>query len=50
MQIQILFLLGYINESGHLNLPRFEKYLVKLSDVSNYKFLFFCPRVAVNGQ
>ncbi|XP_030882328.1 5'-3' exoribonuclease 1 [Leptonychotes weddellii] len=23
---------GYINESGHLNLPRFEKYLVKLSD------------------
>ncbi|XP_064131616.1 5'-3' exoribonuclease 1 isoform X7 [Loxodonta africana] len=29
---------GYINESGHLNLPRFEKYLVKLSDFDREHF------------
>ncbi|XP_053774490.1 5'-3' exoribonuclease 1 isoform X2 [Desmodus rotundus] len=29
---------GYINESGHLNLPRFEKYLVKLSDFDRDHF------------
>ncbi|KAM9190053.1 5'-3' exoribonuclease 1 isoform 6-T6 [Dugong dugon] len=31
-------LAGYINESGHLNLPRFEKYLVKLSDFDREHF------------
>nr|XP_019609140.1 PREDICTED: 5'-3' exoribonuclease 1 isoform X3 [Rhinolophus sinicus] len=29
---------GYINESGHLNLPRFEKYLVKLSNFDREHF------------
>uniref|UniRef100_A0A8D2LDH2 5'-3' exoribonuclease 1 n=1 Tax=Varanus komodoensis TaxID=61221 RepID=A0A8D2LDH2_VARKO len=29
---------GYINESGHLNLPRFEKYLAKLSDFDREHF------------
>ncbi|KFO21863.1 5'-3' exoribonuclease 1 [Fukomys damarensis] len=29
---------GYINESGHLNLLRFEKYLVKLSDFDREHF------------
>uniref|UniRef100_A0A8C5SCD5 5'-3' exoribonuclease 1 n=1 Tax=Laticauda laticaudata TaxID=8630 RepID=A0A8C5SCD5_LATLA len=29
---------GYINESGHLNLPRFEKYLIKLSDFDREHF------------
>ncbi|KAB1283299.1 5'-3' exoribonuclease 1 [Camelus dromedarius] len=29
---------SYINESGHLNLPRFEKYLVKLSDFDREHF------------
>ncbi|OBS57985.1 hypothetical protein A6R68_10886, partial [Neotoma lepida] len=29
---------GYINESGHLNLPRFERYLVKLSDFDREHF------------
>ncbi|XP_008156797.2 5'-3' exoribonuclease 1 [Eptesicus fuscus] len=29
---------GYINESGYLNLPRFEKYLVKLSDFDREHF------------
>ncbi|XP_028587031.2 5'-3' exoribonuclease 1 [Podarcis muralis] len=29
---------GYINESGHLNLPRFEKYLTKLSDFDREHF------------
>ncbi|XP_061492908.1 5'-3' exoribonuclease 1 isoform X2 [Rhineura floridana] len=29
---------GYINESGHLNLPRFEKYLTKLSDFDRDHF------------
>ncbi|XP_048190905.1 5'-3' exoribonuclease 1 isoform X5 [Perognathus longimembris pacificus] len=29
---------GYINENGHLNLPRFEKYLVKLSDFDREHF------------
>ncbi|XP_066203445.1 5'-3' exoribonuclease 1 [Saccopteryx leptura] len=29
---------GYINESGHLSLPRFEKYLVKLSDFDREHF------------
>ncbi|XP_029470943.1 5'-3' exoribonuclease 1 isoform X2 [Rhinatrema bivittatum] len=29
---------GYINESGHLNLARFEKYLIKLSDFDREHF------------
>ncbi|XP_063162715.1 5'-3' exoribonuclease 1 isoform X1 [Candoia aspera] len=29
---------GYINESGHLNLPHFEKYLIKLSDFDREHF------------
>ncbi|XP_053162862.1 5'-3' exoribonuclease 1 isoform X2 [Hemicordylus capensis] len=29
---------GYINENGHLNLPRFEKYLTKLSDFDREHF------------
>ncbi|XP_072474295.1 5'-3' exoribonuclease 1 isoform X3 [Notamacropus eugenii] len=29
---------GYINENGHLNLPRFEKYLIKLSDFDREHF------------
>ncbi|KAF6385731.1 5'-3' exoribonuclease 1 [Rhinolophus ferrumequinum] len=29
---------GYINESGHLNLPRFERYLVKLSNFDREHF------------
>ncbi|XP_054839659.1 5'-3' exoribonuclease 1 isoform X2 [Eublepharis macularius] len=29
---------GYINENGHLNLPRFEKYLTKLSDYDREHF------------
>ncbi|ELK34946.1 5'-3' exoribonuclease 1 [Myotis davidii] len=29
---------GYINENGYLNLPRFEKYLVKLSDFDREHF------------
>uniref|UniRef100_A0A250Y7V8 5'-3' exoribonuclease 1 n=1 Tax=Castor canadensis TaxID=51338 RepID=A0A250Y7V8_CASCN len=29
---------GYINEGGHLNLPRFEKYLVKLSEFDREHF------------
>ncbi|XP_006869917.1 PREDICTED: 5'-3' exoribonuclease 1 isoform X2 [Chrysochloris asiatica] len=29
---------GYINESGHLNLPRFERYLIKLSDFDREHF------------
>lgn len=28
--------IGYINENGHLNLKRFEKYLMRLSDVSTF--------------
>lgn len=31
--------IGYINENGHLNLKRFQKYLTKLSDVSNILFV-----------
>ncbi|XP_045143411.1 5'-3' exoribonuclease 1 isoform X1 [Echinops telfairi] len=29
---------GYINENGHLNLPRFERYLIKLSDFDREHF------------
>jgi len=32
-----MFPIGYINENGHLNLKRFEKYLTRLSDVSNFQ-------------